>query len=98
MFSGVLKDDGNSFSFLIQFNFVLSSERGPIVDPAVDQWHDQVWAPRRDDGRVRHHCRYRAGGVYFLWSKSLQWRHNERDGVSNHGRIDCVLNRLFWRI
>ena len=25
----------------------------------------------------------------------LQWRHNERDGVSNHQRIDCSLNRLF---
>ena len=23
------------------------------------------------------------------------WRHNERDGVSNHQRLDCLLNRLF---
>ena len=27
----------------------------------------------------------------------LQRRHNERDGVSNHGRFDCLLNRLFRR-
>ena len=27
----------------------------------------------------------------------LQWRHNERDGVSNHRRLDCLLNRLFGR-
>ena len=27
---------------------------------------------------------------------SLQWRHNERDGVSNHQPHDCLLNRLFW--
>ena len=27
----------------------------------------------------------------------LQWRHNERDGVSNHRRHDCLLNRLFRR-
>ena len=26
---------------------------------------------------------------------TLQWRHNERDGVSNHRRIDCLPNRLF---
>ena len=26
---------------------------------------------------------------------SLQWRHNERDGVSNHRRLDCLLNHLF---
>ena len=27
----------------------------------------------------------------------LQWRHNEHDGVSNHRRLDCSLNRLFRR-
>ena len=26
---------------------------------------------------------------------SLQWRHNERDGVSNQQRLDCLLNRFF---
>ena len=26
----------------------------------------------------------------------LQWRHCERDGTSNHRRLDCLLNRLFW--
>ena len=28
---------------------------------------------------------------------SLQWRHNGRDGVSNHQLRDCLLNRLFRR-
>ena len=28
---------------------------------------------------------------------ALQWRHNERDGVSNHQPHDCLLNRLFRR-
>ena len=28
---------------------------------------------------------------------SLQWRHYERDGVSNHRRLDCLPNRLFRR-
>ena len=27
----------------------------------------------------------------------LQWRHNERDGVSNHQPHDCLLNRLLRR-
>ena len=26
---------------------------------------------------------------------SLQWRHNERDVVSSHRRLDCLLSRLF---
>ena len=25
---------------------------------------------------------------------ALQWRHNDRDGLSNHRRLDCLLNRL----
>ena len=28
---------------------------------------------------------------------SLQWHHNERDGVSNHQPHDCLLNRSFRR-
>ena len=28
---------------------------------------------------------------------TLRWRHNERDGVSNHQPRDCLLNRLFRR-
>ena len=27
----------------------------------------------------------------------LQWRHNERNGVSNHQRFDCLLNHLLRR-
>ena len=34
----------------------------------------------------------------FIWHLfSLRWRHNERNGVSNHRHIDCLLNRLFKR-
>ena len=29
--------------------------------------------------------------------KTLQWRHNEHDCVSNHRRLDCLLNCLFMR-
>ena len=28
---------------------------------------------------------------------SLRWRHNDRDGVSNHQPHECLLNRLFRR-
>ena len=32
-----------------------------------------------------------------LWAHALQWRHNERDNVSNHHPHDCLLKRLFRR-
>ena len=31
----------------------------------------------------------------FVASRSLQWRHNERNGVSNHRRVDCLPNSFF---
>ena len=34
-------------------------------------------------------------GLANLLMKALQWRHNERDGVSNDRRLDCLLSRLF---
>ena len=37
--------------------------------------------------------------VYVIWNTGdrypLQWRHNEHDGVLNHQRHHCLLNRLF---
>ena len=37
--------------------------------------------------------------VYMLLSirSALQWRHNGRDGVSNHRRLDCLLSHWFRR-
>ena len=34
-----------------------------------------------------------------LWKEkfSIDWRHNDHDGVSNHQPHDCLLNRLFRR-
>ena len=32
-----------------------------------------------------------------LHTKSLRWRHNGHDGVSNHQPQDCLLNSLFGR-
>ena len=30
-------------------------------------------------------------------SYALHWRNTDRDGVSNHRRLDCLLNRLYGR-
>ena len=34
---------------------------------------------------------------FHIMTSTLQWRHNERDGVSNLRRFDCLLNSLFRR-
>ena len=35
--------------------------------------------------------------ILVRWHLSLQWRHNERQGVSNHRRLHCLFNCLFRR-
>ena len=42
------------------------------------------------------YCRHDIDHVHvYKTSASLQWRINERDGVLNHRRLYCLLNRLF---
>ena len=33
-------------------------------------------------------------GFKLIHASTLQWRHNERNGVSNYQPHDCLLNRL----
>ena len=40
---------------------------------------------------------YTCHGIGATMGISLQWRHNELDGVSNHQRLDCLLNCWFRR-
>ena len=47
-------------------------------------------APRWHGKGARGTCIYQKHVSHIF----LQWRHNERDGVSNHQRLDCLLNRL----
>ena len=49
----------------------------------VTQGHCATQYPNRISGLFQH--------------STLQWRHNGCDGVSNHRRIDCLLNCLFRR-
>ena len=37
------------------------------------------------------------GHEAFTRPSALWWRHNERDGVSNHERLDCLLSSVFRR-
>ena len=44
-----------------------------------------------------NHRRLYVGRVAGFCAGTLHWRQNERDGVSNHQRLDCLLNCLFRR-
>ena len=65
---------------------------------------DTPWSTLKDKIGVTYHydgltstpCRHKSTETGQL-APPLQWRHNERDGVSNHQPHDCLLNRLFRR-
>ena len=40
---------------------------------------------------------YRKYALSLYICKSLQWRHNEHNGISDHQPHDCLLNRLYKR-
>ena len=58
-----------------------------------------LWTCRYGSLQCLRHCRT-AGDTHMhitSHSSSLQWRHNERDSVSNHQPHDCLLKPLFRR-
>ena len=49
-------------------------------------------------GYLGQSCNWRAHSFSMKITRFLSyWRHNERDSVSNHRRVDCLLNRLSRR-
>ena len=79
-----------------------------IYDNDITHWHinasvDQkkwnriwckivpMWNTPTEDPRFTHIIKVCFIGV------TLQWRDNEHDSVSNHGRLDCLLSSVFRR-
>ena len=51
---------------------------------------------KRNCFNINRDYRWILHGVSLLMNNP-RWRHNERDGVSNYQRLDCLLDRLFRR-
>ena len=46
---------------------------------------------------ANRHPKNQCHTLSWLWDRALQWRHSERNDVSNHQLHYCLLNRLFRR-
>ena len=57
--------------------------------------HEPVWLTI--DGVLYHSPGGNFSGSDKHINRSLHWRHNDHDGVSNHQPHGCLLNRLFRR-
>ena len=92
MASSFLASRWDSLSLIRRFNDLcpikngqLTSSTPPSIFSDVFFWH----IPEQSDQGLRH---------YPQCAFPLQWRHNKRDGASNHPRLDCLLlDHLFKR-
>ena len=57
----------------------------------------EQWAGKYNSYISRLDAVYLVLNTIALGDMTLQWRHNGRDGVSNHQPHHCLLNHLFRR-
>ena len=76
------------------------AHRKTAVTPLLTHWSYCSLTPsHRNSGMVIINQISVGASCNKTWIRpfALQWRHNERDGVSNHQPRDCLLKRLFRR-
>ena len=86
-------------------NLLLCVKRSPVYCSLVNlhYCHIHITSISCANGNVVNIPRCLSFGSQFVNYTSiakfqtLRWRHNGRDGVSNHQPHDCLLNRLFRR-
>ena len=79
---------------------MMTSSNGNIFCVTGPLWRESLTSGFPSNGQWRVALMFSLICVVHPWywtSITLQWRHNERDGVSNHRRLDCLLNRMFRR-
>ena len=57
----------------------------------------KIMMVKKSQEEVQHDGHLYCHGPLKERNRSLRWRHNGRDGVSNHQPSDCLLSRLFRR-
>ena len=69
--------------------------RGPITENWESSWCQLCcnWSYKCVTNWVLYQVFYSTRRSYL--NRALQWRHNGRDGISNHQPPDCFLNCLF---
>ena len=78
------------FRFASLWLSVLVHYRDALTHSLFQLELEQSYATQQNVRRLRMYW-----DVYMYIVVPLQWRHNERDGVSNHRRVHGLLNRLF---
>ena len=64
----------------------------PLYFTVVDQSEARISIEHGINNHIAMICDRHYGSL-----AALQWRHNERHGVSNHQHFDCLFSRLFRR-
>ena len=92
---------GNMCKILIWSFFVRQEQREILKDLEHDLintwWDERRYLLSNNTIHITWPCLHCRTMVLYVHApmQSLQWRHNESDGISRHRRLDCLLNRLF---
>ena len=54
-----------------------------------------IHADNKENIKTSYNCPFVVGIFWWSVDSPLQWRHNERNGISNHQSPNCLLNCLF---
>ena len=83
------------------WNIIICVSRGGIsMAEESKRFLGGDWVEENVQGKLISSVKKRVDGTWVPETDprtALQWRHDERDGVSNHQPHDCLLNRLFRR-
>ena len=96
-------DTETSWALLVLYegNPLVSPHKGLVMQSTDDFFIVSLNNPLTKQGCLSSEtswCLYESlQSLHCLSLISLQWRHNECAGVSNHWRFDCLLNCLFRR-
>ena len=85
------------FQILLQFVARVQITKSALIQVIAWPWTDDKPLPKSMMACATATYMHHQVSMYHFILHTLQWRHNGRDGVSNHQPHDCLLNCQFRR-
>ena len=95
IFDPVIHDGTKFYNTSFGPNWCSARNHHAIAKSNMKQQNPILWITLQYENNTTYIIVWANNGMCFV--RTLQWRHNGRDGVSNHQPHNCLLNRLFGR-
>ena len=95
IFDPVIHDGTKFYNTSFGPNWCSARNHHAMAKSNMKQQNPILWITLQNENNTTYIIVWANNGMCFV--RTLQWRHNGRDGVSNHQPHNCLLNRLFGR-